>query len=181
MKKINSILISVMLICGLMLSGCSIAQRTMALDTVNVVSKANVLKGQYDIVSTIIERHQNDFSKEELDEFVAIDQNAQEIYTKIDGLLKLEDFNISPSEIKYLYSVAKDSYFRAKDIVEKHENVFTPYEITKLRMFDIQLQEMDKAVKKMMENPDTMNTRKMLGTILQVASISLKVVLPLVL
>jgi hypothetical protein len=48
-------------------------------------------------------------------------------------------------------------------------------------MFDVQLQEMDKSVKKLLENPDTMDTRKTLLTIISVASLSLKVILPLVL
>jgi hypothetical protein len=162
------------------ITGCSMKQKTVALDTVNVVSKASVLKGQYEIVSQIIEKHKDDFSKEELQEFMYIDQNAKTVYTKIKDVIDLENFDITPQEIDYLYKASKDSYIRAKSIIEKHEEQFSPYEITQLRMFDVQLQEMDKAVKKLLENPETMDTRKTLMTILQVASLSLKVILPLV-
>ena len=164
----------------IMASGCSTMQRTVALDTVGVVSKASVLKGQYEIVSQIIEKHKNDFSEDELQEFMYIDQNAKTVYRKIKEVIDLENFDITPSEIEYLYNASRDSYIRAKAIIEKHEDQFTPYEITQLRMFDVQLQEMDKAVKKLLENPETMDTRKTLMTIIQVASLSLKVILPLV-
>jgi hypothetical protein len=173
----------IMLWCVLLIgsiTGCSVSQRTVALGTVDVVSKASVLKGQYEIVSQIIEKHRNDFSDEELQEFMFIDQNARTVYTKIKEVVDLENFDITPQEIEYLYSASKDSYIRAKSIIEKHEDQFSPYEITQLRMFDVQLQEMDKSVKKLLENPDTMDTRKTLMTILQVASLSLKVILPLV-
>lgn len=178
----KNIIVMLFMIIGLMISGCSYLPqgKQVALDTVTVVSKASVLKGQYEIVSQIIERHKNDFSKDELQEFAYIDQNARTVYQKIKDVIDLENFDISPEEIKYLYEASRDSYVRAKAIIQKHEEQFTPYEITQLRMFDVQLQEMDKAVKKLLQNPDTMDTRKTLLTIIQVASLSLKVILPLV-
>ena len=160
--------------------GCSPIQRTVAMDTVNVVSKASVLKGQYEIVSQIINNHKADFSEDEMVEFAFIDQNATTVYNKIQDILDLENFDISPEEIKYLYEASKDSYERAKAIIEAHETQFAPYEITQLKMFDVQLQAMDKSVKKLLENPDTMDARKTLLTIISVASLSLKVILPLV-
>jgi hypothetical protein len=173
-------MVIVFIVLLLSITGCSMKQRTVALGTVDVVSKASVLKGQYEIVSQIIEKHKDDFSDEELQEFMFIDQNARTVYTKIKDVIDLENFDITPQEIEYLYSASKDSYIRAKSIIEKHEEQFSPYEITQLRMFDVQLQEMDKSVKKLLENPETMDTRKTLMTILQVASLSLKVILPLV-
>ena len=164
----------------IVMTGCSAMQKSVALDTVDVVSKASVLKGQYEIVSQIIERHKGDFSEEELQEFMYIDQNAKTVYQKIKDVIDLENFDITPSEIEYLYNASRDSYIRAKSIIEKHEDQFTPYEITQLKMFDVQLQQMDKSVKKLLENPETMDTRKTLMTIIQVASLSLKVILPLV-
>lgn len=180
--KLKNTLVVLSLFLFLSLTGCSYLPqgKQVALDTVTVVSKASVLKGQYEIVSQIIERHKNDFSKDELQEFAYIDQNARTVYQKIKDVIDLENFDISPEEIKYLYEASRDSYVRAKAIIQKHEEQFTPYEITQLRMFDVQLQEMDKAVKKLLQNPDTMDTRKTLLTIIQVASLSLKVILPLV-
>jgi len=153
---------------------------TFSKDTVDVVSKASVIKGQYETISLIIKRHQKDFSKEELEEFAQIDTNARMIYAKIQNITDIKHFDVNPDEIKYLYEVAKDSYIRAKDIISKHEDKFDPYELTKLKMFDVQLVAMNDAVKKMMENPNTIQARQALDTILRVASISLKVILPLV-
>ena len=176
MKKI---LVITMCIIGLVMSGCSVAQRTVALDTVNVVSKASVLKGQYEIVSQIIYRHQADFSQEELIEFTNIDMNAKVIYSKIQDVMDLENFDVTPMEVEYLYRASRMSYLSAKTIISMHEEDFSSLEMTQLRMFDIQLQEMDKMVTKLLENPETMDTRKTLMSIISVASLSLKVILPL--
>lgn len=176
MKKL---LVVTMCIIGLVMSGCSVAQRTVALDTVNVVSKASVLKGQYEIVSQIIDKHQTDFSIEESIEFANIDMNARVIYKKIQDVMDLENFDVTPMEVEYLYNASRMSYLSAKAIITLHEEDFTPLEMTQLKMFDIQLQEMDKMVKKLLENPETMDTRKTLMSIISVASLSLKVILPL--
>ena len=149
-------------------------------DTVSVLNKSSVIKGQYDTVSLIIKKHKNDFSQKELKEFAEIDTNARMIYHKIQSITDIKHFDVNPDEITYLHTLAKDSYIRAKTIIGKHEDKFNIIEITKLRMFDVQLVAMDKAVKKMLENPDTEQTRQALDTILKVASVSLKIILPLV-
>jgi hypothetical protein len=174
-----NLIFSILLIAGL--TACTAIQRTVTIGTIDIVSKASVLKGQYEIVTQIIEKHRDSFSEEELQEFLHIDQNAKTVYTKIKDVIDIENFDITPQEIEYLYEASKDSYIRAKSLIEKYEGQFSPYEITQLRMFDVQLQEMDKSIKKLLENPETMDTRKTLTTILQVASLSLKVILPLVL
>ena len=92
----------------------------------------------------------------------------------------MENFDISVSEVQYLYEVSKDSYMRAKAIIQKHEDAFTPIEMTRIRMFDIQLQELNKSVEHMLADPETLQTRQALLTIIKVASVSLKVILPLV-
>ena len=180
-KYLSVCLIGCMMIFGI--TGCGIIGKqvaTFSKDTVDVVSKVSVIKGQYETISLIIKRHQKDFSKEELQEFAQIDTNARMIYSKIQNITDIKHFDVNPDEVKYLYEVAKDSYTRAKDIISKHQDKFDVYELTKLKMYDIQLQEMNKSVKKMLENPNTQRVRQTLDTILKVTSISLKIILPLV-
>ena len=183
-KKITRVVCFVCFVClSVSVTGCSYMDQvtTFSKDTIDVVSKASVIKGQYDTISFIIKKHREDFTDEELSQFANIDQNARMIYTKIKSLTDIKEFDVNPDELIYLYDVARDSYVRSKAIIEKHERKFDPIELAKLRMFDVQLKMMDIAVKKMLENPDTVKTRKALDTILKVASVSLKVVLPLVL
>ena len=52
-KKISYLLVSCMLAIS-MLSGCSMANKMLAKDTIDIVSKSSELKGNYEIVSTII-------------------------------------------------------------------------------------------------------------------------------
>ena len=178
-KKMVMILVGCIVILS---SGCVQLNNvaTFGRDTVDVLNKSNVIKGQYQTVSYIIKKHQNDFTEQELKTFSEIDVNARMIYSKIQSITDIKHFDVNPDEIKYLHALAQNSYKKAKSIIVKHEDKFDVIELTKMKMFDVQLIAMDNAVKTMLENPDTVQTRQALDTILKVASVSLKIILPLV-
>ena len=159
--------------------GCTPTQKMVAVDSVNIISKMSVLKNQYQTVYTIIVSKDKSFTDDEKKELMNIDQNARVIYEKIDEIIHFRNFDVSPEEVKYLYTMAKENYMIAKDIIESHKDEFSKTEINKLNLFDAQLKELDRSVTKLLENPDTQDTRDILLTIIQVASISLKIIIPL--
>jgi len=166
----------------LVFTACTVQQKTLALDSVNVISKLSVLKNQYQTIYTIIiKKDDKVFTAEEKSQLLEIDQNARMIYKKINDIVKFKDFDISPDEARFLYNTAKENYVIAKSIIIKHIDSFSILEVNRLKMFDKQLQELDESITKLLDNPETNDAKEILLTILQVTSISLKIILPLLL
>ncbi len=178
MKKI---ILSIVLAFTLLLGACSQKQLEYTADVAYVNYEYNIVAERFDIVRQMAASRWDVFSETEQNDLKAIDVNIAMIKSKADKLRSQEFYEVQPSDIAFMYTLAVDSYDMSKAIAIAHRDKLTTIEMTQLEEFDLRVQNLDIKIQEILRSPDNASMNKAFVSTLSLAAMSLKLIIPMLL
>ncbi len=158
---------------------CTQTQKNYAVDLAYINGNYNMMIQRYEIVKKLTKDKWQIFTEDEQSQLKLVDINVELIKTKVNTFRSENFYDISPAEIGYLYTLARESYSMARKIAIDHRDQLTTSEMMSLTIFDNQLVDLDKMVADLVNNPDNVDINMTLSAILGIGGAALKILLPL--
>lgn len=177
MKKF--LFMPILLLMLLLPVSCTQKQIDYTVDVAEINSEYNLLSMRYEKIKQLVLSKWEMFDEADQQTLEDIDDNVSRIQKKINEFRSVQFYQMTPTEMGYLYTLASESYFMAKDLYLKYENKLTTSEALTFQMFDDNLSDLDKSVKEFIENPDNVDLNTILANIMSVTSTGLKIILPM--
>lgn len=182
MKKIKLAIVSLIVAIFILFSGgCTRTQIQYTVDIAKINADYNLLEHRYTDLKELTIQKMGVIVIEDQATLIHIDSNVMRIKTKVDEFRSDQFYKVTPADMGYLYTLAKESVEMSRALYIKYEPQLTSSEAIKFKMFDENLKELDSLMIKVMEDPDNADINYTLMSILSVTSMGLKVLLPLVL
>jgi len=178
MKEIKLTLAAILC---LFLVSCSTVQKDYAIQASSTMAQANFLRMQYADVSSAVNRNMATFSQQEQEELVKLDGTFQMILSKMDNLFNKEMPTMTLADANYLYVLSKNTYVKAKALIENHLNEFSVADKMRLEMFDRDVIALSEQIESLLHDPQNKDISASLMLMGTIAGNALKILLPLVL
>jgi hypothetical protein len=178
MKKILVILLATSM---LLTFGCSQKQIQYSVDVAQINNEYNFLIARYDAISDLTGEKWDIFDIQDRDKLQTIDLNVVLIKAKVNQFRSTDFYQVSPSSIGYIHTLARDSYLMAKEVYIKNKGSLSNSEIITLEMYNEQLIDLDNQISDLIENPDNQDINSVIMSILSLTGTGLKLLMPLML
>ena len=147
-------------------TGCIFSARTIALNTSDVITAVQ----NFDNVKGIIERHKDDFTPLEWEQFIQGREGFQVIVNDI----KKSDV-VTLNQIIAGTEALRDIYISMEGIIDDNKDKLTPAEWYELRTFDMCLHHIADSAKELKTTPDIDKEIQLANTFLEIISVALKI------
>lgn len=181
-QTLMAMTLTIMLVFSLLFaSGCAMLgedEKKYALDTSYLSVEVSIFKRQYERIEDIIRAKQaseNMFTDEEWSKLLNVDTSIDMVLLKIESLLRLQYDDISIIEVQSMYTLTKEAYRQAYEVMAAHWTDFTPSTQLMLQALDDSAKDIDTRVVKLMENPTNENITQTITLITGILGLATKI------
>lgn len=168
-----------LIVIGILITGCTPAQKQYGLDTADLAVQTGLFKTQYGNVEQILREKQasdNMFTDVEWRKLLNTDASIDMLLLKADAIIQLNPDSISLADVEMMYNIAKSGYEQAYQVISSKYKQFDPSTRIQLDMIHSQAESVDKLITKLMEDPTNKNITQTLTLITGVLGLAVKMI-----
>jgi hypothetical protein len=176
MKKIIAIF---MISLFILLAGCNKQQVEYTMNMTLLTTNYMRLVQSYEKIENVVKKNWEVFSEEDQQKILKIESNIKLIIEKTGNVKNYNYYVPSTHELGYLYTLGKDSYEIGTELFLTYKDDLTTSDILMIQMYDNQLKEIDKSIQRIIKDPESEDINDILGSILDIAAVGSKIIIPL--